>query len=132
MLVIRTNACSVSITFAPPNKIGRLPIPKHLVTLPTSSTPPAAPESLLYLLTAISPPFLGAPTESPPQVPLAPPCSFPTRCPDSWAGGSARCGQPGAMPLLSGWPGHTCQLATNSYSADVKTEFFVPFLQQEH
>lgn len=112
-----------------------------LVAYPSQSTSLPSPcpqshlqclQSLLDLLTAVTLPFLGVPIESPPQVPLAPPRSLPPRCPASWAGGSACCGQPGAMPLLSGWPGHTCQLATTSYSADVKAEFFLPFLQQEH
>lgn len=130
--------CFVSTAFTPHNKSGCIPIPKHLITLPMSSIPSAVPpvppissnqKVRRYNQNSA---FPWSPYRVTSPVPLAPPCSLPTCCPESWAGGSTCCGQPGATPLLSGCPGHTCQLGTSSYSEDVKAEFFLPFPQQEH
>lgn len=108
----------MSIALTPHSKSGHLPIPKHLITLPVSSTPPTGPSVPLQPLTL---PFLGGPTEPPPHALIS--CMFsPPCCPNSRAGGRVCCG---VLELCPSCPGHMCQLAASSHSADAKAEFLL-------
>lgn len=109
------------IALTPHSKSGHLPIPKDHFTLPMSSTPSAGPPVPFVPL-----PFLGAPTEPRPHALIS--CT-PSRLCGPGAGQEQSVLCPGALPHC---PGHLCQLAASSHSADVKAELLLCCSKSTH